>query len=284
MILTCNKCGIGFNFDENLLKETGTKVRCSKCKNVFTAYPSSKDEQPVTPGTESSPETLNDDGIDLKNVDLAEIEGILGMDNEDNEIDVGGASPKESGEIDFDFTTEEDGGDTTLESALESEKTEELDLSEMDNILKKDESHEETLALDLSDMENILEVKDEAAGETESSQEGDPGFELGLDTGENEGDATLESTLESEKTEELDLFEMDNILKEDKEPETKSLSTDESLGLDLDFDTDEDEGEAATNSTLGLEKTEELDLSEMDNILQEDKDPEIKSVSTDESL
>jgi pilus assembly protein FimV len=294
MILTCNECGIGFNFDENLLKETGSKVRCSKCKNVFTAYPPSsasqsektdfamEDEQSDAPGTESSPETSNDDGIELKNIDLSEIEGILDMDNEP---DSGSDSPKGPGELDFDFTTEKDEGETTLESTLESEKTEELDLSEMDNILKEDESPEETLSLDLSDMENILESEDEAAKESESSQEEDPGFELGLDldTGEDQGEATLESTLESEKTEELDLFEMDNILKEDKEPETKSVSTDETIGLDLDFDTGEIEDEAALESALGLEKTEELDLSEMDNILKEGEELETKSLPTDEN-
>jgi len=294
MILTCNECGIGFNFDENLLKETGSKVRCSKCKNVFTAYPSSsasqsektdfatEDEQAVAPGTESSPETSNDDGIELKNIDLSEIEGILGMDNEP---DTGGASPKGPGELDFDFTAEEDEGEATLESTLESEKTEELDLSEMDDILKEDESSEETLSLDLSDMENILEVKDEAAEKSESSQEEDSGFELGLDldTGEIEDEATLESTLESEKTEELDLSEMDNILKEDEEPEIKSVSPDETIGLDLNFDTGEIEGEVAQESTLGLEKTEELDLSEMDNILKEDEESETKSLPTDET-
>ncbi|MEA3434929.1 MAG: DUF3426 domain-containing protein [Thermodesulfobacteriota bacterium] len=292
MILTCNECGAGFNFDENLLKEAGSKVRCTKCKSVFTAYPPSsasqpektdfaiEDGQPVVPGTESSPETSNDDGIELKNIDLSEIEGILGMDSEP---DAEGDSTKGSGELEFDFTTKEDEGEEALESTLESEKTEELDLSEMDNILKEDESPEETLSLDLSDMENILDVEDEAAKESESSQEEDSGFELGLDTGEIEGEATLESTLESEKTEELDLFEMDNILKEDEDLETKSVSTDEPTGLDLDFDTGEIEDEADMESALGLEKTEELDLSEMDNILKEDEDQETKSLPTDET-
>ncbi len=40
MIITCEKCSTKFNFDESLLKETGSKVRCSKCKHIFTAYPS----------------------------------------------------------------------------------------------------------------------------------------------------------------------------------------------------------------------------------------------------
>ena len=39
MIIECEKCKSKFNIDENLLKEKGSKVRCSRCQNTFTAYP-----------------------------------------------------------------------------------------------------------------------------------------------------------------------------------------------------------------------------------------------------
>ena len=39
MIIECERCHTKFNLDENLLKETGSKVRCSICKHVFTAFP-----------------------------------------------------------------------------------------------------------------------------------------------------------------------------------------------------------------------------------------------------
>ena len=39
MIIECEKCHTKFNLDENLLKETGSKVRCSICKYIFTAFP-----------------------------------------------------------------------------------------------------------------------------------------------------------------------------------------------------------------------------------------------------
>jgi len=289
MILTCNECGAGFNFDEHLLKETGSKVRCSKCKKVFTAYPPSDqhekadfaigDEQPVAPGIESSPEASNDDGIELKNIDLEEIEGILGMDNDP---DAGGGSRQESGELGFDLTTKEDEGEATLESTLESEKTEELDFSDMDNILKEDGSPEGTLALDLSDMDNILEVEDDATKESESSQEEDPGFELDLDfdTGKDEGGVAKESTLGLEKTEELDLSDFDNILDKDEQPETKSVSTDGTTGLDLDFDIDESSDE--DGSDFELDETVNLDLSDRDNILEAEDEEAKESESSQE--
>ncbi len=39
MIIQCEKCRTKFNFDENSLKNEGSKVRCSHCKHVFVAIP-----------------------------------------------------------------------------------------------------------------------------------------------------------------------------------------------------------------------------------------------------
>jgi predicted Zn finger-like uncharacterized protein len=39
MIIECKQCESKFNLDEGLLREEGSKVRCSVCKSVFRAYP-----------------------------------------------------------------------------------------------------------------------------------------------------------------------------------------------------------------------------------------------------
>ncbi len=39
MIITCEACNTSFNLDDKMLKPTGSKVRCSVCANVFTAFP-----------------------------------------------------------------------------------------------------------------------------------------------------------------------------------------------------------------------------------------------------
>jgi predicted Zn finger-like uncharacterized protein len=39
MIIQCEKCGKKFDLDESLLKDGGSRVRCSLCKHVFMAYP-----------------------------------------------------------------------------------------------------------------------------------------------------------------------------------------------------------------------------------------------------
>jgi predicted Zn finger-like uncharacterized protein len=44
MIINCEKCESKFNLDENLIKETGSKVRCSVCKSIFTVFPRRPEE------------------------------------------------------------------------------------------------------------------------------------------------------------------------------------------------------------------------------------------------
>jgi predicted Zn finger-like uncharacterized protein len=40
MIIQCENCLTKYNLDESLLNEGGSKVRCSRCKHTFVAYPS----------------------------------------------------------------------------------------------------------------------------------------------------------------------------------------------------------------------------------------------------
>ena len=49
MIIECEKCASKFSLDETLLKSEGSKVKCSICKHVFTAYPRQQmsDKEPI---------------------------------------------------------------------------------------------------------------------------------------------------------------------------------------------------------------------------------------------
>lgn len=58
MIIVCEKCSAKFNLESSLLSKMGSKVRCSQCKHLFTAYPegygpeaeaSSADPEPAAP-------------------------------------------------------------------------------------------------------------------------------------------------------------------------------------------------------------------------------------------
>src|SRR6056297_1650309 len=41
MIITCEACGTSYRLKTSMVKETGSKVRCSRCKHVFIVYPPS---------------------------------------------------------------------------------------------------------------------------------------------------------------------------------------------------------------------------------------------------
>ena len=62
MIITCEKCNTSFELDENLVKEAGSKVRCTNCDNVFIAKPQAR-----SPKQEDS-------------LDLSGLEMVLDMD------------------------------------------------------------------------------------------------------------------------------------------------------------------------------------------------------------
>lgn len=62
MIIQCEKCGKKFDLDESLLKDEGSGVRCSVCKNVFVAYPPEpvflEEIELLAPGSDELDKTL----------------------------------------------------------------------------------------------------------------------------------------------------------------------------------------------------------------------------------
>ena len=74
MIVHCEGCESGFHVDEHLIKPTGSKLRCSKCRHVFMAYPpapADEAEEPLIlgdalPATESAPVPAEMSDIDFK--------------------------------------------------------------------------------------------------------------------------------------------------------------------------------------------------------------------------
>ncbi len=48
MIIKCDKCQTSFKLPDEKIKPEGIKVRCSKCKNVFTIFPPKTNAEKVT--------------------------------------------------------------------------------------------------------------------------------------------------------------------------------------------------------------------------------------------
>ncbi|MEE8398975.1 MAG: zinc-ribbon domain-containing protein, partial [Desulfobacterales bacterium] len=67
MIITCEACDTSFNVDESLLASTGSKVRCSSCKQVFLAYPPDPADAVPDGGL---PEDLPSDGDDTDELEF----------------------------------------------------------------------------------------------------------------------------------------------------------------------------------------------------------------------
>jgi predicted Zn finger-like uncharacterized protein len=59
MVVTCERCHTRFRVDESLIPPEGRRVRCSKCKHIFFAYPPAKE-----PLEEEAPEIPQAEGAD----------------------------------------------------------------------------------------------------------------------------------------------------------------------------------------------------------------------------
>ncbi|CCK81907.1 zinc-ribbon domain-containing protein [Desulfobacula toluolica] len=160
MIITCTKCSTSFKLDDSLVKPGGSKVRCSVCKDIFTAYP-------LPAETEQAPEESQDFNLEFDPDDEKNIEDTSDFETEDidfslNDSDLSMESPdlKIEGtdfepqeldlETDDDFSFEE----TEFESN-EDDESQDLELEESNLDFEDDESYE----LELE--ENHLALEDD---------------------------------------------------------------------------------------------------------------------------
>jgi predicted Zn finger-like uncharacterized protein len=314
MILNCEVCKTNFNFPENLIKETGSKVRCSKCHHVFVAYPAAaaqKDER--LSGIEDS---ASDEVAELGGVDLNEIDDILDTPSQ-REDSVSDDSP---GELDLDLdldlpADEEPVADT---SGLEFQETEELDFSDLDLDEQPEESDELTgtsedmdfsLDLDLEedaaeeasseetsdateelDFELDLDSETDSAVETaaseteemaaDSSDELDFELDLDLDDAEQSDDAEFDQDLE--QTHDLDVSDMENLIDLGGESTTEDASA-ESDELDFELDLESDTDRPAATAPDEVEETAELDLSDLEDMIDAEEDAGVRGESGDAS-
>ena len=261
MIITCQECNSSFKLDENLLKPTGSKVRCSKCHKVFVAYPQMPPEEPETspeilPGIDAEPVTEDAPGPD--ELDLSDLDTLFD-EEKDSEIE---------------GITEED---LDLDLDLDLEPEVETPLPETPPGVAPDEPDE----LDLSDMEKFFE--EETAQEDEEItdeviEDLDLDFELDL---EPEADASAVDIEAEEKPDELDLTDVDKFFEEEKASETADAEDfDLDLELDKEPETDTPTGEMAKK--VEPDEPDEIDLTDIEEILGlEDLEPKEKQVPSD---
>jgi len=309
MIITCEKCDISFNLDESLLKSSGSKVRCSKCKHIFTAYPPAPEKEPEIQEEvkEAVPDLKTDDDLDFSgleqmiksddsskdedspvkdrfeaetfaiddDVDDSRLEDLLDSDEEsegldDLDLSLEGEESDEEEEV---AAAEEDSEDLDLDISLEPDEEEEVvdEGEELEDfeLEMEDDDSEKTLESDLLSTKTVSSVEKDS---------GDLDIELDIDEEPEVTEETLEITEELidieelEQTLEMELLSPGGDDESDEEPENVELE----LADDEDIDEEEDEG--------SLESADEADVSDIEQMLEMDTEPGADSVSDEIEL
>ena len=250
MILTCTECDTSFNFDESMIKPSGSKVRCAKCHSVFTAYPESASAAASVVDVEQS----TSGGLD--DLDLDAIEKSL-----DLEVDADEIQPVEevsdSDELDFDLGLEEDVTGKQAGSDSQFQETQELDLSDFD--------------------------LDEATDTTGSAAEGGGDLTFDFDeesTGVADADISAPET-DTKAISDLDDFDLGLEMESDSEASEVAAGTDEAgaaggddldFSLDLDLDQESAVADAAPSDDALTADTRAMDPGEFDDLLPSDED------------
>ena len=253
MIISCNECDSTFSVDDSLIKDTGSKVRCSKCNSVFLAYP-----QPLQ--TDEGDE-LSLEGLDTSLADLGEDDGSLDSEGLLDEL-----------ELDLDDFNEEPGEDAGLESEGPADDTDgelelDLDLDDDDDadLDMFDEADAGDELPDLSDFEDLAGLDDDSLAMDDTDEElEDLNLEL---ENETEVEAEIDETsLEFEDDEELDLTNLDFEEDDDAEVEVEAAADSEDLGFGLELDQDDNAqaDEEMAKAVAEVEDTDQLDLSDLE--------------------
>ncbi|OQY50217.1 MAG: hypothetical protein B6230_06745 [Desulfobacteraceae bacterium 4572_89] len=293
MIIVCEKCSTRFNLDESFLKPGGSKVRCSQCQNIFTAFPpvsdvipafESDDEIEFTPSVETGPDKFETDKFETDDFDIEPLE----PDFQDSEFDDG---EHEFDEADFEIETNE----LEIEdSGLEMEETEtnaaDIEISfDQDSESLEIETDELTFDDDIEFDEPDLEIETNATEEDFGSLE----FEsldqdqdsLSLDT---DDDPEPELSFEDEDfdlKEEPDLPEPLTPIEDDESdtlPDENFSSYDQVLNQDTEPEEDIQKNRIDGEQEIEIEETqtesvveEETSEKRMEDVLIEKSDPSL---------
>ena len=250
MIITCANCDTSYELDENLLKETGSKVRCKNCSHVFTVYP---------PKVLESIEPELDLELDMV-VDKPQPPA-----SEEPTIAEAADSLEETDDLDF---PDIEGG-LTEEDALESESSDlsadeaelnlafDLDEEEAITGISEDQPGDDLDFLDLSDVEDML-VSDV-----------DTGLE-DIQVTEEAPELSIEDTSEADVTSEnINLSEIEELLDVDKGPSLAELEKSEEQELELSSEPGFDPITGVSEDLLP-DMADELDLSDIEKMLDDE--------------
>ena len=283
MIITCQECNSSFNVDDSLIKETGSKVRCSKCEHVFVTYPYSPEDDLLL---DSDEQLLGSDGSsELDDLDST-LDGFFGEEESPVAPDAQKDADDELGlglGLDPQFDSEED----TAAPAFETEKSERA-VDDLENKLDmdQDQASEDTLEDSHGASDHDIYLNDGGAEEsmiddelpnkdtntdfetpvTADSENLKLDFLLGSENDTREIDEPSDDDLALENAEDPDLSDLE--LEDNDALEAESALTENSVDPDLDLllnqDSETQADDEIADPAMAVEETDELDLSDLD--------------------
>lgn len=313
MIITCKKCSTSFNLDDSLVKDTGSKVRCSVCKDIFTAFPQgmapvedlSVEPEPI-PQEETGEAPAFDEGLDddfsleeagddtddeldfnIDDKDLSLEDTSLSLDEEEPEEEA--IEPLDVEEDDT-FEMEESSlelEEPSVEMEPEPEETGSMELEESSLELEdfEEDSGDDDLGLEPPALEMEDDSPEEDPGlelEMESSDEEDSSLDLELDgddfSFDDDGDDDGVTPLPEEEDDDDELsFEDDGLTLEEQEDDAfDDLEFEEESSLTL----ESDEGDQEEASTLEMDESPE-DVAALEESTDEESSLEMEEEDDD---
>jgi pilus assembly protein FimV len=320
MIVTCNECESSFKVDDSLIKDAGSKVRCSKCSSVFVVYPETPDSETGDQADEFALEMEEDLGAGLDSEeelddlaveesaadDLPDLEDM--MDFDDAEPVDGEMAEEASGELDLDLDMDLDADEDALAADKQGLDEEELDLDMKFESSAEDEAalgKIETTDADLPDLEMDLDDLDEVEETDVDLEVSEPDINLEMDAEGTQSPPT-EAVAASNETDELDLSDLEDLVGSDEELDMEDMAVEasdegdldlsdldsvldteeesDSEALDLDLEEELGAHEPLLESAVDVDASDELDLSDLDGIMESGETPAAASMDEDLEL
>ncbi len=248
MIITCDKCSTSFNLDDSLVNEGGSKVRCSVCKEIFTAYPLplEVDIEPEQSSDLDLKSGIEDEDTFEEPSDFEMEDSDLSFDTSEIEIDDGVEAEASDIEDEVDFFSDDD--DLSMENdGLEIEETE-LEMEEL--ALEEDD-----------DDDDFLSSGSELSMDDDTLETGASDIDDEVDFFSGDDDMPMKNSGLELKKPGLDIND------EDLELETRDVENDD------DFSFEEDEFEIVDNDSLESQDDDEVfDGIEFEPIEDDDAD------------
>lgn len=260
MIITCKNCNTSFNLSDKLVKDTGSKVKCSKCNYIFQVFP---------PYIENEPDVQQSD-LSMESEEKIDTKPYLSSDQQQVEENKFHHKPDADKDLDLaeiEKILQEENGKTfdgdTLESDEHQGDFDDFEFAELDDLFDKDD--------DL--VENLSETDTD-------SKDSELEFDFDFDF-EKEETSGLSESEPVDKAEDIDLSELDDLFGEDEKQSVQTSASFEDLDAIsqdddeiLSMDIPDDEGHISLDD--GSDKNgKEKNLSEIDEFFPSEKDDEI---------